>query len=163
MTPEQKQRAIKLIAGWRAVFWRDAGNDMAALLQEMIDTPEPEPVAHAVILPNGMTRIWFSDKERGEQWRKQEGIKQKLTPLYPAPPVNNHPEHHLEMVKQELFQAQQALLNEGQQRDKLLDALDIHPQSPVPMTEAELKIFKLGWLECRAAAKAAIAEVKGDK
>ena len=41
MTPEQKQRAIKLIAGWRAVFWRDAGNDMAALLQELIDAPAP--------------------------------------------------------------------------------------------------------------------------
>ena len=49
------------------------------------------------------------------------------------------------------------------QRDKLLAALDIQPQSPIPMTEAELSIFKLGWLECRAAAKAVIAEVRGDK
>ena len=62
----------------------------------------------------------------------------------------DHPEHHLEMVRQELFQAQQALLNEGQQRDKLLAALDSQPQSPVPLTEAEFRVFKLGWLECRA-------------
>lgn len=46
MNEEQKQRAINLIAGWRAVFWRDAGNDMAALLQELIDAPEPEPVGY---------------------------------------------------------------------------------------------------------------------
>ncbi len=48
-----------------------------------------------------------------------------------------------------------------QQRDKLLAALDGQPQSPVPLTEAELKIFKLGWLECRSVAKSAIAEVRG--
>lgn len=40
MNEEQKQRAINLIAGWRAVFWRDAGNDMAALLQELIDAAD---------------------------------------------------------------------------------------------------------------------------
>lgn len=80
MNAEQKQRAIKLIAGWRAVFWRDAGNDMAALLQELIDAPEPEQP--------------------------------------------NQSEQHLEMVKRDLFQARQALLNEGQQRDALLAALE---------------------------------------
>lgn len=91
MNAEQKQRAKDALTNWIA-------DEMAALLQELIDAPEPEPVAHAVILPNGMTRIWFSDKERGEQWRKKEGIKQELTTLYTSPPANNQSEQPLEMV-----------------------------------------------------------------
>ena len=44
MTPEQKQRAAQLLAEWNANL-DDAGRDMAALLQELVDAPEPEPVA----------------------------------------------------------------------------------------------------------------------
>ncbi len=73
-------------------------NELETVLKTLAYAPEPDPVAHAVILPNGMTRIWFSDKERGEQWRKEEGIKQELTPLYTAPPANNQSEQNLEMV-----------------------------------------------------------------
>ena len=56
------------------------------------------------------------------------GYAYEIRLLYAAPQAPavqpDQSEHHLEMVKQELFQAQQALLNEGQQRDKLLAALD---------------------------------------
>ena len=44
MTPEQKQRAAQLLAEWNANL-DDAGRYMAALLQELVDAPEPEPVA----------------------------------------------------------------------------------------------------------------------
>ena len=95
MTPEQKQRAIKLIAGWRAVFWRDAGNDMAALLQELIEAPEQAgvPVAY-------MTRDGIVASRRQVETNTASTIASGFTiPLYAAPPVNNQSEHHLEMVK----------------------------------------------------------------
>ena len=44
MTPEQKHRAAQLLAEWNANL-DDAGRDMAALLQELVDAPAPEPVA----------------------------------------------------------------------------------------------------------------------
>lgn len=72
------------------------GTEALQLVRELANAPEPEPVAHAVILPNGMTRIWFSDEERGEQWRKEEGIKQELTPLYTAPPAPSVPDEQLQ-------------------------------------------------------------------
>ena len=86
MTPEQKQRAIKLIAGWRAVFWRDAGNDMAALLQEMIDAPVPEPVARVTGYYGGYLSIATVDGR----------VLPAGTALYAAPPHQS--EQHLEMV-----------------------------------------------------------------
>lgn len=81
MTPEQKQRAIKLIAGWRAVFWRDAGNDMAALLQELIDAPEPEPFGYFKAEPFGWTDCSETD----------EGA----IALYTAPPAQSVPDADL--------------------------------------------------------------------
>ena len=73
----------------------------------------------------------------------------------------DHPEHHLEMVKQELFQAQQALLNEGQQRDKLLAALekiDAAAKESTTIIGFSSKAFRmLGEI------RALIAEAKGDK
>lgn len=91
MNAEQKQRAKDALTNWIA-------DEMAALLQELIDAPEPEPVAHAILLLNGATRIWFSDRDSGELWRAREGVKQELIPLYTAPPANNQSEQHLEMV-----------------------------------------------------------------
>ena len=45
MTPEQKQRAAELLSAWRATAYALHADRMAALLQEMVDAPEPEPVA----------------------------------------------------------------------------------------------------------------------
>lgn len=70
----------------------------------------------------------------------------------PEPEQPNQSEQHLEMVKRDLFQARQALLNEGQQRDALLAAL----------TEiAELDILK--YHHAYAIAKGAIEEIEALK
>ena len=45
MTADQKQRANGLLSAWRATAYALHGDRMAALLQEIIDAPEPEPVA----------------------------------------------------------------------------------------------------------------------
>jgi hypothetical protein len=45
MTAEQKQRAAELLAAWRATAYALHGDRMAALQQELVDAPEPEPVA----------------------------------------------------------------------------------------------------------------------
>ena len=45
MNAEQKQRAAELLAAWRATAYALHGDRMTALLQEMVDAPETEPVA----------------------------------------------------------------------------------------------------------------------
>lgn len=106
MNAEQKQRMAHELGQWNAAMKSACSvanllaisTRMAALLQELIDAPEPEPVAHAILLPNGATRIWFSDRDSGELWRARERVEQELTPLYTAPPAKNQSEQHLEMV-----------------------------------------------------------------
>ncbi len=126
MNEEQKQRAIKLIAGWRGVFWRDAGNDMAALLQELIDAPEPEPVARVTGYYGGYLSIATVDGR----------VLPAGTALYAAPPHQS--EQHLEMVldaeryrwlKCERFDKPYAVTNEnmiavyeGEELDSAIDA-----------------------------------------
>lgn len=81
----------------------------------------------------------------------------------------DHPEHHLEMVKQEPFQAQQALLNEGLQRDKLLAALQEIADGGARNTPRNEKCThdKYSFEQCEQCiedfARAVLAEVKGDK
>ena len=45
MTPEQKHRAAELLSAWRATAYALHADRMAALLQELVDAPEPEPMA----------------------------------------------------------------------------------------------------------------------
>ena len=45
MTAEQKQRAADLLAAWRATAYALHADRMVALLQELVDAPEAEPVA----------------------------------------------------------------------------------------------------------------------
>ena len=45
MTPEQKHRAAELLSAWRATAYALHADRMADLLQELVDAPEPEPVA----------------------------------------------------------------------------------------------------------------------
>ena len=88
MNEEQKQRMTHELGQWNAAMKSSCSvsdllaisTRMAALLQDLIDAPEPEQP--------------------------------------------NQSEQHLEMVKRDLFQARQSLLNEGQQRDALLAALE---------------------------------------
>lgn len=97
-----KERAKAIYLQWAESTEFDSSGAnayaMGCLLQELIDAPEPEPVAHAILLPNGATRIWFSDRDSGELWRSRERVEQELTPLYTAPPAKNQSEQHLEMV-----------------------------------------------------------------
>ena len=46
MNAEQKQRAAELISSWNAQYPEYVGDRMAALLQEMVDAPETEPVGY---------------------------------------------------------------------------------------------------------------------
>lgn len=91
MTPEQKRLAIELIEGWAGVFWRESGNRMAALLQELIDAPEPVPVA------------WRYEDAFGthftEDYSEISNIPGVLsfTALFAAPPHQS--EQYLEMVR----------------------------------------------------------------
>lgn len=56
---------------------------------------------------------------------QKQRIAHEISKWPEAPAVqSDQSENTLEMVKRELFHAQQALLNEGQQRDKLLAALE---------------------------------------
>ena len=122
--------------------------------------PTPEPVAYQV--RNGLVDVaiyqQLIDAENyANDQQKRHDLSGSLAhfcvvPLYTSPPANNQSEQHLEMVKRDLFQARQALLNEGQQRDKLMAAL----------TEiAELDILK--YHHAYAIAKGAIEEIEALK
>jgi hypothetical protein len=91
-----KERAKAIYLQWAESTEFDSGGAnayaMGCLLQEIANAPEPEPVAHAILLPNGATRIWFSDRDSGELWRAREGVEQELTPLYTAPPAPSVPD-----------------------------------------------------------------------
>jgi hypothetical protein len=97
-----KERAKAIYLQWAESTEFDSSGAnayaMGCLLQEIANAPEPEPVAHAILLPNGATRIWFSDRDSGELWRSRERVEQELTPLYAIPPANNQSEQPLEMV-----------------------------------------------------------------
>ena len=89
MNAEQKQRAEQIVSQWGHTSagtmghaW--AGRSAVALLQELIDAPEPEPFGYFRAEPFGWTDCSETD----------EGA----IALYTAPPANNQSEQHLEMV-----------------------------------------------------------------
>ena len=95
MNEKQKQRAQAALQEWRDYDWgwEDSAsefevsaftNKMAALLQEMIDAPEPEPFGY------------FKDEPFG--WTDCSETDEGAIALYTAPPANNQSEQHLEMV-----------------------------------------------------------------
>ena len=64
MTPEQKQQAKQLIADWTNVsktstpaVWFLNGDCMAGFLRDLIDAPEPEPVARVTGVYGGHTTV----------------------------------------------------------------------------------------------------------
>lgn len=87
MNAEQKQRAKDVLTNWIA-------DEMAALLQELVDEQEPEPVAWVRFRSDGCYEGPLMDVQM-EDSRKKSGA---WTPLYTAQPVNNQSEQHLEMV-----------------------------------------------------------------
>ena len=101
MNAEQKQRAMQRLrrfsqANPRTLAADNAAVDMAALLQELIDTSEPEPVAWLKEWagPSGEKRWRFDAYPDIDNWMPNNV---SVTPLYTAPPANNQSEQPLEM------------------------------------------------------------------
>ena len=85
MNAEQRQRASQLV---RSQTEEEAIGEAFAMLQELIDTPEPEPVGEAVDF-NGWRIV---------RWTGKESSFPLGTKFYTAPPAKNQSEQHLEMV-----------------------------------------------------------------
>ena len=89
MNAEQKKRADELVSEWNTHYPEYVADRMAALLQELIDAPEPKPVARVTGYYGGYLSIATVDGR----------VLPTGTALYlalAAPP--HHSEHHLEMV-----------------------------------------------------------------
>lgn len=100
MNAEQKQRAQEAKQYWRASFDKDdvhnAGQKMAALLQELIDAPEPEPVGYTNETELDYVRKYEALPVSGTFWPTSD--EDACVALYTAPPANNQSEQQLEMV-----------------------------------------------------------------
>ena len=84
MNAEQKQQAKQLIADWTNVsktstpaVWFLNGDCMAGFLQELIDAPEPEPVAYLI--------DWPDEPEFGHCLSEEPNDSGRSRPLYTAP------------------------------------------------------------------------------
>ena len=97
MNAEQKQRIAQAVSNWRSYDLQEAEtvtedelsamcSSMAALLQELVDAPEPEPAARVTGYYAGYLSIATVDGR----------VLPAGTALYAAP--QHQSEHHLEMV-----------------------------------------------------------------
>lgn len=83
MNAEQKQRAVEFINDWKSDDgWVCAGNQMADLLQELVDAPEAEPVARVTGYYAGYLSIATVDGR----------VLPTGTALYTAPPAPSAPD-----------------------------------------------------------------------
>ena len=94
MTPEQKQRAMQMLRRFSQTtpMTRTADNAavaMAALLQDLVDAPEPEPVARVTGVYGGHTTVAPIDAAQ---------VLRVGMALYTAPPATDQSEQHLGMV-----------------------------------------------------------------
>ena len=94
MTPEQKQRAMQMLRRFSQTtpMTRTADNAavaMAALLQDLVDAPEPEPVARVTGVYGGHTTVAPIDAAQ---------VLRVGMALYTAPPAPDQSEQHLGMV-----------------------------------------------------------------
>jgi len=87
MNAEQKQRAADLLSAWRATAYALHGDRMAALLQELVDAPEPEPFGYFKSEPFGWTDCAETD----------DGA----IALYTAPPAPSVPDGWRIVIKKE--------------------------------------------------------------
>lgn len=69
---------------------------MEALLQELIDAPEPEPVGYTNETELDYVRKYEALPVSGTFWPTSD--EDACVALYTAPPANNQSEQHLEMV-----------------------------------------------------------------
>lgn len=101
MNAEQKQRAAQMLrrfsqADPRTLSADNAAVDMTALLQELIDAPEPEPVGYTNETELDYVRTYEALPVSGAFWPTSD--EDACVALYAAPPTNNQSEQHLEMV-----------------------------------------------------------------
>ena len=87
MNADQKQRALQVLRSFEqadpiTVQSDNAAVDVAALLQELVDAPEPEPVGEAVDF-NGWRIV---------RWEGKESDFQVGTKFYTSPPAPSVPE-----------------------------------------------------------------------
>ena len=82
MNAEQKHRAAELLSAWRATAYALHADRMAALLQELVDAPEPEPVARVTGYYAGYLTIATVDGR----------VLPTGTALYTAPPAPSVPD-----------------------------------------------------------------------
>ena len=82
MNAEQKHRAAELLSAWRATAYALHADRMAALLQELVDAPEPEPVARVTGYYAGYLTIATVDGR----------VLHAGTALYLAPPAPSVPD-----------------------------------------------------------------------
>lgn len=87
MNAEQKQRAADLLTAWRATTYALHADSMAALLQELVDAPETEPVARVTGYYAGYLSIATVDGR----------VLPTGTALYTAPPAPSVPDMPLSM------------------------------------------------------------------
>ena len=93
MNAEQKKIALECIRLWGSEDLSDcAGDQMAALLQEMVEAPEPEPVLVVKVEPDYWHRGHYCEGSKPyinplEVWKLPVGTK-----LYTAPPAPSVPE-----------------------------------------------------------------------
>ena len=92
MNAEQKQQAQQAIEGWQSVRNDDpmkpAGDVLAALLQELVDAPEPEPVFTLTVSESGRFMVWATHTYSGQIPAGEHLLY--LAPPAPSVPDNNH-------------------------------------------------------------------------
>ena len=106
MNAEQKQRMAHELGQWNAAMKSSCSvtdllaisTRMAALLQELIDAPEPEPVGYTNETEMDYVRTYEALPVSGAFWPTSD--EDACVALYTAPPANNQSDQHLEMVNQ---------------------------------------------------------------
>lgn len=91
MNKDQKQQAQEFIADWKSEDgWDCAGDQMAALLQELIDAPEPEPVGYTNETALVYVRQYEALPVSGVFW--PTSAADANIALYTAPPAPSVPD-----------------------------------------------------------------------
>lgn len=127
MNAEQKQRAVEFINDWKSDDgWDCAGDQMAALLQELVDAPEVEPVARVTSYYAGYLSIATVDGR----------VLPSGTALYTAPPASSVPDEELQAAFDRGLKAGNELKDAQQvEIHRLHGLLAATPTQPEPPAE----------------------------
>lgn len=79
MNTEQKLRAAELVSEWHTHYPEYVGDRMAALLQELVEAPEPEPVGYLYTnVQSGESHVSDTD----DDYRGPESALWHIKPVY---------------------------------------------------------------------------------